>query len=90
VGDVGADVGRTAAPSAVIIDSRSVRAAPTVATSARGHNTGKKVQGRERDGVDTLGLLVAVLVTPAERERDGVWCEVATSTTWMSGQFGRM
>jgi transposase len=58
--------GRTAAPSAAIIDSQSVRAAPTVATSTRGYDAGKKVQGRKRHiAVDTLGLLVAVLVTPA-------------------------
>ncbi|WP_245734128.1 IS5 family transposase [Lentzea jiangxiensis] len=58
--------GRTAAPSAAIIDSQSVRAAPTVATSTRGYDAGKKVQGRKRHiAVDTLGLLVAVLMTPA-------------------------
>jgi transposase len=58
--------GRTATPSAAIIDSQSVRAAPTVATSTRGYDAGKKVQGRKRHiAVDTLGLLVAVLVTPA-------------------------
>ncbi|SDG04403.1 Transposase [Lentzea fradiae] len=58
--------GRAAAPSAAIIDSQSVRAAPTVATSTRGYDAGKKVQGRKRHiAVDTLGLLIAVLVTPA-------------------------
>ncbi|MCX2955427.1 transposase [Lentzea sp. NEAU-D7] len=55
--------GRTAAPSTAIIDSQSVRAAPTVATAIRGFNAGK-VQGRKRHiAVDTLGLLIAVLVT---------------------------
>jgi len=58
--------GRAAAPSAAIIDSQSVRAAPTVASSTRGYDAGKKVQGRKRHiAVDTLGLLIAVLVTPA-------------------------
>ncbi|SDP97571.1 transposase, partial [Lentzea jiangxiensis] len=44
----------------------SVRAAPTVSTSTRGYDAGKKVQGRKRHiAVDTLGLLITVLVTPA-------------------------
>jgi transposase len=58
--------GRTAAPSAGIIDSQSVKAAETVAQSSRGFDAGKKVNGRKRHiAVDTLGLLVCVLVTAA-------------------------
>jgi transposase len=58
--------GRTAAPSAAIIDSASVKAAETVGRSSRGYDAGKKINGRKRHiAVDTMGLLVCVLVTAA-------------------------
>ncbi|MBV9095182.1 MAG: IS5/IS1182 family transposase, partial [Streptosporangiaceae bacterium] len=38
--------GRTAAPTAAVIDSQSVRAAEEVARSSRGYDAGKKVAGR--------------------------------------------
>ncbi|MCC8249775.1 transposase [Saccharothrix luteola] len=58
-----------AAPSAVVVDSRSVRAAATVGRATRGWNGGKKVAGRKRHiVVDTLGLLSAVLVPPASTQ----------------------
>jgi transposase len=61
--------GRVAAPSAAVMDSQSVRAAPTVSRATRGWDGGKKVAGRKRHiVVDTLGLLVAVLVTPASTQ----------------------
>ena len=65
--------GRTAMPSAAIIDSASVRAAETVGATSRGYDAGKKTNGRKRHiAVDTLGLLLSVLVTPASvQDRDG-------------------
>ncbi|MGX7826541.1 IS5 family transposase [Actinokineospora sp. 24-640] len=61
--------GRAAAPSAAIVDSQSVRAAETVGKTTRGYDAGKKVPGRKRHVVvDTLGLLLAVLVTPASTQ----------------------
>jgi transposase len=61
--------GRVAAPSAAIIDSQSVRAAETVGHATRGYDAGKKVNGRKRHiAVDTLGLLLTVLVTPASTQ----------------------
>jgi transposase len=58
--------GRAAAPSAAVMDSQSVRAAETVGRATRGWDGGKKVAGRKRHiVVDTMGLLLAVLVTPA-------------------------
>ncbi|GAA2683233.1 Transposase [Actinosynnema pretiosum] len=58
--------GRVAAPSAGVIGSQSLRAAPTVGRDSRGWDAAKKVQGRKRHiVVDTMGLLIAVLVTPA-------------------------
>jgi len=38
--------GRAAEPTAAIIDSQSVRAAPTVAKASRGWDNAKKVNGR--------------------------------------------
>ena len=65
--------GRTAAPSAAIIDSASVKAAETVSKPSRGFDAGKKINGRKRHiAVDTMGLLLCVLVTAASvQDRDG-------------------
>nr|WP_202919538.1 IS5 family transposase [Saccharothrix deserti] len=61
--------GRVAAPSAAIVDSQSVRAAETVGKTTRGYDAGKKVNGRKRHiVVDTVGFLMAVLVTPASAQ----------------------
>jgi transposase len=65
--------GRTAQPSAAIIDSQSIKAAETVGRPSRGYDAGKKINGRKRHiVVDTLGLLLCVLVTTASvQDRDG-------------------
>lgn len=61
--------GRAPTPSAGAIDSQSVRAAETVARDSRGYDAGKRVAGRKRHiAVDTLGLLLIVLVTPASAQ----------------------
>jgi transposase len=64
--------GRTAAPTAAIIDSQSVKAAEEVARAGRGYDAAKKVNGRKRHiAVDTIGLLLTVLVTAASvQDRD--------------------
>ena len=64
--------GRKAEPTAAVIDSQSVRAAPTVPKPSRGWDNAKKVNGRKRHiAVDTAGLLLEVLVTPASaQDRD--------------------
>ncbi|MGW5050384.1 transposase [Actinokineospora sp. NPDC004072] len=52
-----------------IIDSQSIRAAETVRRRSRGWEAGKKVNGRKRHiAVDTLGLLLAIRVTPASTQ----------------------
>jgi transposase len=57
---------REAAPSAGIVDARSVRASSVVPKGTKGFDAGKKVNGRKTFGiVDTLGLLVAVAVVAA-------------------------
>jgi putative transposase len=58
-------MGREAQPSAVIIDSQSIKSSPVRGTD-RGYDAYKKIRGRKRHlVVDTQGFLLAVKVTAA-------------------------
>ncbi|ADL47598.1 IS5 family transposase [Micromonospora aurantiaca (nom. illeg.)] len=58
--------GRREDPTAVVLDSQSVRAANHVPAATTGKDVGKKVSGRKRGlAVDALGLIIAVVVTAA-------------------------
>ncbi|MGI5142742.1 IS5 family transposase [Streptomyces sp. CA-106110] len=58
--------GRNANPSACVIDAQSVKTSTSVPASSQGTDAGKKIVDRKRSIItDTLGLLLAVLVTAA-------------------------
>ena len=68
---IGPHTGAWAEPTAAILDSQSVKSAGH--GSAVGYDAGKRIKGRKRQLlVDTLGLVLWVVVTPADTtEREG-------------------
>ena len=58
--------GRSAEPSACVLDAQSVKTSANVPAADQGIDAGKKIAGRKRHlGVDALGLLPAVRVSEA-------------------------
>ncbi|MFE7760908.1 IS5 family transposase [Streptomyces sp. NPDC057438] len=80
--------GRGPEPSAAVVDSQSVKADATVAHTSREFDAGKKINGRKWHLLtDTLGLLLAVLVTPASvTDQDGARTLLPTA----AGRFRRL
>lgn len=61
------NLGRCPYPVTLIVDSQSVKAADTVGKASRGYDAGKKINGRKRHiAVDTKGMPVMIMVTPAD------------------------
>lgn len=66
-GRIRRDMGKGPRAVATVIDSQSVKAAETVSKATRGYDAGKKINGRKRHlVVDTRGLPLLVIVTPAD------------------------
>jgi transposase len=65
--------GRDPEPSAGVVDAQTVKGSDTVPAATRGFDGGKKINGRKRHlVVDTLGLMLALVVTAASvQDRDG-------------------
>jgi transposase len=65
-GKVRRSAGRSAEPSAVILDAQTVKTSGNVPEHSQGIDAGKKIKGRKRHvATDVLGLLLVVLVTAA-------------------------
>ncbi|MEV0396370.1 IS5 family transposase, partial [Polymorphospora rubra] len=89
--------GRTIQPTASIMDSQSVKTSTNVPLSTQGTDAGKKVVGRKRGIItDTLGLLLAVIVTAASASDNTIGINLldrATTThptltkTWVDAGF---
>ncbi|MEV7526798.1 IS5 family transposase [Streptomyces sp. NPDC091371] len=66
-GRIRREMGKGPRAVATVIDSQSVKAAETVGKDSRGYDAGKKINGRKRHlVVDTRGLPLLVMVTPAD------------------------
>jgi putative transposase len=87
--DLRLELGRAPGPSAGIIDSQSVATGP--GGGAVGFDAGKEVKGRKRHlVVDTLGTVLAVLVTPASVQDPAAAPELLAQAKAKSARLARV
>jgi len=89
--------GRAPQPSAAVIDTQSVKTSTNAPLSTQGIDAGKKIVGRKRGIVtDTLGLLLAVVVTTASTSDNTIGISLlnqaktthpALTKTWIDAGF---
>jgi transposase len=89
--------GRATQPSACVIDTQSVKTSTNAPAATQGIDAGKKIVGRKRGIVtDTLGLLLAVIVTAASTSDNTIGINLleqakathpALSKTWVDAGF---
>jgi transposase len=89
--------GRSASPSGVVLESQIVKTSCNVGESSQGIDATKKIKGRKRHiATDTLGLLLAVIVTAASAQdstagRDLLTCVPANHSSvrkaWVDGGY---
>ncbi|MGW3808480.1 IS5 family transposase [Micromonospora sp. NPDC005113] len=89
--------GRTAQPSACVIDTQSVKTSTNAPLATQGIDAGKKIVGRKRGIVtDALGLLLAVIVTAASASDNTIGIDLleqakaahpALSKSWVDAGF---
>jgi transposase len=69
--------GRAEDPTAVVLDTQSIRAASHVPAATTGKDAAKRVPGRKRGlAVDTLGLIIAVVVMAASVTDNVIGCQL--------------
>jgi transposase len=89
--------GRRSAPTAAVLDAQSVKTSCNVAESEQGIDAAKKIKGRKRHiATDTLGLLLAVIVTAASVQDSAGGRQIldvlaaehpSVSKTWVDGGY---
>ncbi len=78
--------GRTGQPSAVILDARTVQSTPESGAAA-GYDGHKRRKGRKvHVAVDTLGHLLATVITPASEQERAQVAELAAQVQTVTGQ----
>jgi transposase len=72
--------GRKPEPTACVIDTQSIKTSTNVPLATQGIDAAKKIVGRKR-GTDTLGLILAVIVTAASLSENAVGVQLLDHVT---------
>lgn len=73
--------GRKPEPTAGVVDTQSVKTSTNVPLTSQGTDAGKKIVGRKRGIVtDTLGLILAVIVTAASQSDNAIGIQLLNQT----------